>query len=299
MTGISSRAAGKLQNRYKYNGKEEQRQEFSDGAGLDWIDYGARMYDAQIGRWHKQDRFSEKYLSSSPYGYVINNPMKFIDINGDSLNVLEKYREIFMKALESRFGENAKYFGYSQAGNLVYNGDTKKLSKDEQKFLKNMRGLMNEKTITNIIYESKYEGTDSKGNSFVIAPHKSGGEATASTKQNPTLTQNYVLVDPVGKSPITVFETTDEFYKNRSNGVIGTDNFVRNDNVITNPETSTWHGIGHIIYAGKTLNNVIDFDNSSRALNKTKNPDGTFTASPMTPRKYDDTHNKTIIWYGN
>lgn len=64
-------------NKYKYNGKELQ-------TDLTWNveDYGARMYDPVIARWNSIDLLAEKIYNGTPYSYVENNPVVFLDPDG-------------------------------------------------------------------------------------------------------------------------------------------------------------------------------------------------------------------------
>ena len=63
---------------YRYNGKELDRM-----YGLDWYDYGARMYDGAVARWNSMDNHAEKNCNVSPYAYCHNNPVNKYDLDGN------------------------------------------------------------------------------------------------------------------------------------------------------------------------------------------------------------------------
>ncbi len=75
-----SHTSGAGNDIYKFSGKE-----LDDENGLGLYYFGARYYDPVIGRFLSVDPLSRKYLSQTPYHYVFNNPLIFVDPSGMSV----------------------------------------------------------------------------------------------------------------------------------------------------------------------------------------------------------------------
>lgn len=77
-------------NNYLYNGKELQ-----DNFGLDWYEYGFRMYDPQIGRFPSLDPKANEFAFVSPYNYAENEPVASIDLWGLQGIYVNDYNQVF------------------------------------------------------------------------------------------------------------------------------------------------------------------------------------------------------------
>ena len=75
---IDVRSNGYFGSAYKFNGKEKD-----DETGYSY--YGARYYTDRLSIFLSVDRFAEKFPWQSPYCYAGNNPIRYMDINGDSV----------------------------------------------------------------------------------------------------------------------------------------------------------------------------------------------------------------------
>ena len=103
---------------YKYNGKE-----LDTKAGLSWYDYGARHYDAALGRWHGVDRQAEKYYSVSPYAFTGNHTFNTLELGGELFIFVNGFNPTeYVQSFGFRMYRGMSYpvtiFGYSPDRNF-------------------------------------------------------------------------------------------------------------------------------------------------------------------------------------
>jgi RHS repeat-associated protein len=90
--------AAKERNNHLYNDKESDPETTR-------LDYGARQYDNVLGRWFVVDPLAEKYFDWSPYNFTGNNPLKYIDPNGEDIIIYYKDAEGFDQQYIYEYGK--------------------------------------------------------------------------------------------------------------------------------------------------------------------------------------------------
>ena len=257
---------------YLFNAKE-----LDEETGMYY--YGARYYEPRLSLWMSVDKFAEKYPATSGYNYAINNPVRYIDINGDSIRVSSENRELFNKTLKDVFGEFSSKFSYTQSDMLVFSGENKGMDKAQRKVFKRLKEVMYSKTITNIQYGKDTQITDRHGNKKTFKAESGGGAATLLASEVEDYDQNFIVVDP-NKTIGETMEVTDVYYKEP----IDPQNGARFKKVTyqTNQTDLTFHEIGHVVYEGKGQDKVLDFNNIVRGILQ------------LPKRQYDETHNRKV-----
>lgn len=220
VTGIELMPPGVTPDyKYKYNGKE-----FQDELGLNMYDYGARNYDPAIGRWMNIDNLSEKHFNFSPYTYTANNPVLFVDIDGNDYGVT-------INRMNKTINISAVYISNSKDSNLLKKGlNTYNSLSGKRLFivggvkeLKRSKGKSDAYTI-NYNLETQIDNTKS-------VEGFSGGKSRVLDDQTGTLNS---------------FETSDNFRKDSQKGTTGNDKIaVREDANYGDVSHEVGHSLGN------------------------------------------------------
>jgi len=158
---------------YKFGGKE-----LNDELGLDLYDFGARNYDPAIGRWLNVDPLAEKFNSITPYNYVYNNPIFFVDPDG--MDIYRFDRKSGELVLEIPTNDD-----YDQIGRFKYNKKTKGYE------LKTNRDGEFKFSIENIAKGILKDGINFKQNNNVIEVN--GVNSNGSNQPTESQFQNFIV----------------------------------------------------------------------------------------------------------
>ena len=100
---------------YQFTGYEKDQE-----TGLHYA--GARYYDSRLSTFLSVDRFAEKFPGQSPYCYAGNNPIRYMDVNGDSIWITHNTGFLGLGGKQSLLYENGSL--YNKAG-AAYTGNIK------------------------------------------------------------------------------------------------------------------------------------------------------------------------------
>jgi RHS repeat-associated protein len=182
--------------KYKYNSKELQ-DDLIGSSSLDWYDYGARFYDASLGRWHAIDPMTFLSFEITPYHFVRYNPINRVDpfgltdynVNGQIRTINDGNDDVEINVTNRQFRRLQKKFNRS---NSEYNSYMNKLS-----------------TKNGYTTNGKYFDEFSKtGFGVEIRYHKSGSASYTNWSQRNTSSHSVELMRPINPSDANYYHPT-------------------------------------------------------------------------------------------
>ncbi len=181
--------------RFKYNGKELDRVN-----GLNWYDYGARNYDAEIVVWKGVDKMADKNVTTSLYGYCNSNPMRFIDPLGtDTVDLLpspqQDYRSCTLKLDAKYFDDDPNVinvWGHGDNDGIDYNGKTLSSARDFDEMLKE---------------HSEVWKNHAQGNPAIIVLHSCSTADFAKILSASDLFRNVLIIGPTENVKVSFYKS--------------------------------------------------------------------------------------------
>ncbi|MGL5077139.1 MAG: RHS repeat domain-containing protein [Waterburya sp.] len=194
----SSKQFGSKENLVKYNGKE-----LMNDFKLESYDYGARMYNPQIGRWQVTDKMAQKYARMSPYNYTLNNPIKFVDPDGNDVkDVIVTGPQAKQAVSELNKNSSLKITRDEKTGQLSASG--KATTKGDQKLLE----AINDKNITVELRTTDKNLIDSKDGTKNVALTPAAFEGSTINPDKTVDALQIVNVDNAAKVAGVIGEST-------------------------------------------------------------------------------------------
>jgi len=216
------------------------------------------MYDPALGRWHVIDNKAEKYYSTNPYTYALNNPVIFIDPDGNEVIATNSAsKQLVLQTASNMFGKN---HGFSFSGNsLTSSGMPAGLSSGQQVVYKYFNdALVNSRSETTVKANQSYDFMTVGGDTKLVQVQGSAAATTFSTdKFNYQPDPNGITMPMDAQSTILVPQETVEGTTNLKTA--GGDKQVGADHVLM-------HEFGHAI-VNTIMNefggvfNGVDFNN--------------------------------------